>query len=230
MTAQPVRTLADVTTGAERTYTSALRARQAQQTRRRIVEAAAGLFGERGYGATTIDAVAAAAGVSRKTVFDSVGGKVQLVKLAYDYAIVGDDVPVPLAEPAEVAALEAESDPGNRLTAYSAMVVGINLRISGVWRALEGAAANDVEARALYEELVTQRQRSMRGPALGMAEAGVLRSGLTAEMAADLLWLYNDPALFDKLVRQRGWSVGQFRSWLAETLQTQLLGPSRSRG
>ena len=53
-----------------RSYTSQLRADQAIQTRRRIVDAAAELFAERGYAATTIDAVAAAAGVSRKTVFD----------------------------------------------------------------------------------------------------------------------------------------------------------------
>jgi hypothetical protein len=30
-------------------------------------------------------------------------------------------------------------------------------------------------------------------------------------MAADLFWLYNDPSLFDKLVRQRGWSIARFR-------------------
>ena len=36
--------------------------------------------------------------MSRKTVFDSVGGKAQLMKLAYDFAIVGDDEPVPLAD------------------------------------------------------------------------------------------------------------------------------------
>ena len=195
----------------ERTYTSALREEQARQTRKRIVDAAAGLFAERGYGPTTIDAVAAAAGVSRKTVFDSVGGKAQLVKLAYDFAIVGDDEPVPLADRAEVAALEAEPDPASRLAAYAAMVVNIDIRIAPVWVALEGAAATDQEARALYQELVDQRRSSMQGPALGMAAAGELRPGLTADMAADLMWLYNDPTLFDKLVRRRGWSIEQFQ-------------------
>ena len=57
----------------ERSYTSPVRADQARQTRKRIVDAGAALFAERGYGATTIDAIAEAAGVSRKTVFDSVG-------------------------------------------------------------------------------------------------------------------------------------------------------------
>jgi AcrR family transcriptional regulator len=212
-----------VSTRQERSYTSALRDEQARQTRKRIVDAAAGLFAERGYGHTTIAAIAAAAGVSRKTVFDSVGGKAQLVKLAYDYAIVGDDEPVPLADRAEVAALEAEPDPARRLAAYAAMVVNIDIRIAPVWVALEGAAATDAEARALYQELVDQRRSSMQGPALGMAAAGELRPGLTADMAADLMWLYNDPTVFDKLVQQRGWSIDQFRAWLARSLQMDLL-------
>ena len=208
---------------AERTYTSAVREEQARRTRRRIVDAAAALFAERGYGSTTIDAVATAAGVSRKTVFDSVGGKAQLAKLAYDFAIVGDDEPVALAERPQVAALEAEPDAAARLAAYAAMVVDIDLRIAAVWVALEGAAATDSEARVIYQELVDQRRNAMQGPALGMAAAGELRPGVTADVAADLLWLYNDPTLFDKLVRGRGWSVDQFRAWLARTLQLHLL-------
>jgi hypothetical protein len=103
------------------------------------------------------------------------------------------------------------------------MVVNIDIRIAPVWVALEGAAATDEEARALYQELVAQRRDSMQGPALGMHAAGELRPGLTADMAADLMWLYNDPGVYDRLVRQRGWSIAEFRSWLARTLQMHLL-------
>jgi AcrR family transcriptional regulator len=77
---------------------STLRAAQARATRRAIVDAAARLFTERGFGATTIDAIAEAAGVSRKTVFTSVGGKTEALKLAIDWAIAGDDEPVPILE------------------------------------------------------------------------------------------------------------------------------------
>ncbi|MEO6956425.1 MAG: TetR/AcrR family transcriptional regulator, partial [Antricoccus sp.] len=72
-----------------RQYRSQLREEQANQTRRKIVQTATALFAENGYSSTSIEAIAQAAGVSRKTVFDSVGSKVQLVKLAYDVAIVG---------------------------------------------------------------------------------------------------------------------------------------------
>jgi TetR/AcrR family transcriptional regulator, regulator of autoinduction and epiphytic fitness len=211
-----------------RSYSSPLRADQARQTRRRIVDAAAELFAERGYVGTTVDAVAAAAGVSRKTVFDSVGGKSQLMKLAYDFAIVGDDEPVALMDRPEIAALMAEPDPAQQLAMYAALVVAIDRRISAVWRALEGAAASDPDARRLYATMVRQRRQAMQEAAELFAASGALRPDIDVDIAADLMWLYNDPSLFDKLVRQRRWSIGRFQAWLTEALQVQLLGEAHT--
>jgi AcrR family transcriptional regulator len=75
------------------------------------VAAAAELFIERGYAGTTIDAVAAQAGVSRRTVFQSVGSKVELLKTAWDWAVVGDDQPIPVADRAQVLARAVDVDP-----------------------------------------------------------------------------------------------------------------------
>jgi AcrR family transcriptional regulator len=211
-----------------RSYSSTLRTDQARRTRRRIVDAAAELFAEHGYAGTTIDAVATAAGVSRKTVFDSVGGKAQLMKLAYDFAIVGDDEPVPLADRPEMRAMLAEPDYGKRLAMYAALVVGIDRRLSSAWRAFEGAATSDPEAAKFYVAMVQQRRQAMREAAQMFADAGALRPDLDVEVAADLMWFYNDPSLYDKLVRQRGWSVDRFQAWLAEALQVQLLGKAPS--
>jgi len=82
----------------KRQYRSELRQAQAATTRRTVIEAAGRLFAERGYVATTIEDIAALAGVSRATVFTAVGGKPLLLKTAYDVAIVGDDEPVALVE------------------------------------------------------------------------------------------------------------------------------------
>jgi AcrR family transcriptional regulator len=204
-----------------RTYSSTLRADQARQTKKRIVDAAAELFAEHGYAGTTIDAVASAAGVSRKTVFDSVGGKAQLMKLAYDFAIVGDDEPVPLIDRPEIRAMLAEPDYAKRLAMYASLVVGIDRRLSSAWRAFEGAATSD-------PEMVQQRRRAMQEAAQMFADAGALRPDLDIDVAADLMWFYNDPSLYDKLVRQRGWSVDRFQAWLTEALQVQLLGKAPS--
>jgi AcrR family transcriptional regulator len=207
----------------ERSYTSPVREDQARQTRKRIVDAAAALFAERGYGATTIDAIAQAAGVSRKTVFDSVGGKANLMKLAYDFAITGDDAPTPLMDRPRIADLMAEREPAAMIAGHATLVTEVGSRIAAIYCALEQAAGTDAEARALYQALVRQRRTSMDIPARVLAEAGAGRPGLTPTQVADLLWIYSDPALYDKLVGQQGWSAKQFEQWLCRTLEQQLL-------
>ncbi len=213
----------------KRGYTSGLRAAQARRTRRQIVDAAATLFASQGYAATTIDAVAEAAGVSRKTVFTSVGGKVELIKLAYDHATAGDDEPVPMRERPAIKALEAEPDSAAMLAGYAGLVTDIAARITPIYLALAGAALTDRDARALFDEFQRARAQAMQRPATLLAERGSLRPGLTIAMAADILWLHNDPSLYDKLVCQRGWTIAQFRAWLALALQTQLIGTPDDR-
>ena len=81
-----------------RPYHSKVRDDQARATRRRIVDAGRELFLERGYGPTTIDAIAERAEVGRKTIFTSVGGKAAVLKLAFDWSLAGDDEPVAIAD------------------------------------------------------------------------------------------------------------------------------------
>jgi AcrR family transcriptional regulator len=130
----------------------------------------------RGYGGTTIDAVAQAAGVSRKTVFTAVGGKVELIKLAYDFAVAGDDEPVPMPERPAVRALVAEDDPARMLAAYAVMVADIGARIAPVYVALQGAAQTDPAARRCSKSCSSNGSRLCEGrpgcSASGGAQAG----------------------------------------------------------
>src|SRR4029450_10691844 len=74
-----------------RAYRSRLRADQAQQTRRRVLEAALQLFVDRGYAGTTVAAVADRAGVSPETIYLSLGGKRGLLEGVIEAAITGPD-------------------------------------------------------------------------------------------------------------------------------------------
>src|SRR5258708_37976128 len=70
---------------------------QRQQSRERVVTAAAALFAQSGYTATTIDAIAQAAGVAVQTVYSAVGGKPSLMLAVVSRAIAGDgSLPPPL--------------------------------------------------------------------------------------------------------------------------------------
>ena len=83
----------------KRAYDSRLRLERADATRLAIAAAAGRLFAERGYAATSIEEIAAAAGVGRATVFTSVGGKPELLKEAYRLAVRGPaDANTPLGQ------------------------------------------------------------------------------------------------------------------------------------
>jgi len=132
-----------MTNSGKRVYRSDLRADQARATRRQVVTAASRLFAERGYAATTIAAIAAEAGVSRKTVFTSVGGKVELMKLAYDWAIAGDDEPVAKVDRPEILELQAEPDASVVIEKYVAGLDESMTRVAPIHDALRSAADVD---------------------------------------------------------------------------------------
>jgi AcrR family transcriptional regulator len=212
-------------TAVKKPYTSALRATQAKATRRAIVDAAAALFIEHGYGATSVDAIAQAGGVSRKTVFTSVGGKLETLKLALDWAIAGDDAPVPVLERPHVRAALHEPDARRILRDFATNIVEVMGRTAALSRVLESAAGLDADLRALNDDLRTQRQYGMSFLAAVLDERGALRPDLTVNEAADVLWLLNDSAPYHRLVVEQRWPTDRYESWLADTLVSVLIAP-----
>jgi AcrR family transcriptional regulator len=213
-----------MTAAVKRDYRSELRAAQAQETRRAIVAAASRLFVEDGYGATTIDAVAEAAGVSRKTVFTAVGAKLDLLKVALDWAVAGDDRPVAVADREEMRQALAADDATALLSGCARAIVAITARSAGLAQALEVAAGVDPAARELVERGQRYRLDDARRIVDRVRDLGALTSGVTYGEAVDLVWLAIDPVVFDRLVRVRGWSLRRFEKWLAGYLVTQLIG------
>ena len=208
----------------KRSYESPLRKAQAAATRRAVIDAAAASFIERGFVATSIETVAAAAGVSRATVFTSVGGKTALLKTAYDVALVGDDEPVPFPDRPASLAVRAEPDPRRFLVGYAGLVTDINRRLAPIYEAVRGAASADPEVRDVFGTIAAERRIGAGGVvAQVVAKGGRLRNGIDAETAADILWVLIDAGLFHLLVHQRGWTPERFEAWLAESLQRQLL-------
>ncbi|NMO92668.1 TetR/AcrR family transcriptional regulator [Actinomycetospora sp. TBRC 11914] len=197
-----------------RPYRSELRTRQARATRRAVVEAATGLFVARGYADTTLDAVAAAAGVSRRTVVNAVGGKAALLSLAWDFSLVGDDEPVPMADRPAVLAIRASTDPDESVRLWAEMAVEVEERAAPIGRVLEAAADVDADAAALLTKAATERLEGARAFTAHLAAIGGLAPGVTAERAADAFWALNDGTLYRRLVLDRGWSAAAFTAWL----------------
>lgn len=214
----------------KRPYESSLRAAQARSTREVIIAAATGLFVERGYAATSIDEIAAAAGVSRATVFTAVGGKANVLKAAVDVAIVGDDVQTSLPDRARSIAIRAEPDPRRYLALYAELVTEIGARLADLYEAVRGAAGADPEARALWDSQLAQRRQGAANVVGDVLRKGRLQPALDSDSAADIVWVLNDPGLYHSLVRRRRWTPERYRTWLAETLIRQLLPDEKPRG
>jgi len=209
-----------------RRYVSEVRDEQARRTRRAIVTAARELFLGQGYAATTIDAIAAAAHVSRRTVFNAVGGKTVLLKLALEWAIVGDDEPVPLADRPAIKAIQAERDPRRALALWVDMVVDIAARVAPIGAVLYAAADGDPEAAELLASEAQVRMYGARAFAGHLASLDGLAPGVSEQQAADLCWAVNDGHLYSLLVTQRGWTPAAFAQWLSDSLAATLLPPS----
>jgi AcrR family transcriptional regulator len=208
----------------KRPYDSPLRQGQARTTRTAVIEAAWRLFAANGYAATSIEEVARAAGVSRATVFTSVGGKPMLLKAAFDVALVGDDEPASLPDRPASRAIRGEPDPRKYLALYAGMLAEMGGRLAPIAEAVRGAAGADGDARELWDLHLDQRRRGAANVISDLlSKGGRLRPGLDAERAADIVWVLNDPGLYGQLVLRRRWTEKRFQAWLAETLQRQLL-------
>ena len=85
-----------------------------------VVDAARTLFLERGYGATTIEAISALSDVPPATVYRLFSSKRGILKALLDVSIVGDDEAVPLADRPPVRSLLADPDPRSSWRASSA--------------------------------------------------------------------------------------------------------------
>lgn len=212
----------------KREYRSPLRSAQALTTARAIVDAATRLFVQDGYGATSIDAIALEAGVSRATIFTAVGSKSVLLKRAYDVALVGDDDPVPLPLRPESMAIRAEPDQRRYLERYAGLVTALGERVAAIYEAVRGAASADREVRPVWDKILAERRIGAAHVVADTQSKGPLRHDIDLEAAADIVWVLIDPGLFHLLVATRGWSPEQYAGWLASRLQDELLGAGRA--
>lgn len=206
-----------------------MRDEQARVTRRTVVSAAGELFVERGYAATTIDAVADRARVSRRTVFTSVGGKAALLKLAWDWSLAGDDEPVPIAERPSVRRIQEQTDPIVVLRMQARHIREVSGRVAALDRVIAVAADVDPEATALRDSIEQQRLTGATLFVRWLRDRGWLRRGLSVRHGAELCWILMDPAGYRWLVTERRWSTRQFERYLTDSLAALLLGDSAVR-
>lgn len=206
-----------------RRYDSPLRKQQADLTRSRILDAAQKLFSERGYAATTVEAIATEAGVATDTVYARFRTKAGVLHRLLDVRVAGDDSPVPLLDREGPQGVRAQPTQERQLTAFAAGVAPILERARPVDDIMRGAAAVDPEIAGLRLRMHSGRYENMRQLVSWVAATGPLRGGLGQEEATAIVWTLAGPEVNRMLRVERGWTLERYEAWLADTLIRTLL-------
>src|SRR5262249_12246884 len=167
-----------------RTYNTAIRRGDAPQL---ICAAAYRLFTTKGYLATSIEDIAAEAGVARPTVFSAVGAKPVILRAVADQAAVGDDAPVPVGDRDWYREGLDEPDPHRAVRLQARNMVRIQTGVVPLMKAVEAAAPVDADAAEIWERYQKQRRAGMAEFVASLKSKATLR--VDDDTAVDTLWM-----------------------------------------
>lgn len=196
----------------KRPYDSETRRLAAEETRRRVLEAARALFSKRGIDKVTVGGIAARAGVAESTIYSLYRSKAGILRALMDHAIFG--------APYHAAArrLEGTTDPLELLRLTAGVARNIYENESREIGLLRGVSGFSPELRKLEREFEDSRFRLQRRRVELLFEHSLARAGLELEEARRILWLYTSREVYRMLVVEGGWTPDRYESWLAQTL------------
>lgn len=206
-----------------RPYKSAVRERQASDTRRRIVEATRQLLQSEGYAGMTIEAIARRAEVSAQSVYAVFKSKTGILSELLDQSMFGPDY-----EDAVRQALGA-TDPETRLRLAARIARQIHDAQIAIFDLLRGAGVVAPELAKLEQQRECLRYERQERMIVSLRDAGRLRPELDYETARDILWMFTARDVYRMLVRERGWTSQKYQDWLADTLVHALLTGGKSK-
>ena len=208
--------------GGKRPYRSDRRTEQAEETRRRILDAAGRVFVDKGFGGTTIESVAREAAVSAPTVYATFRNKRRLLAETVRHAVRGGGR-LPLLDQEGPQAVRDAGDQARQLHLFARDITDILERVGPLMGVLGAAAAQEPEIAELRDRLQDARLANHRTMIGWLTRNGPLREGLTDAAAADLSWTLASPDVHQLLRRDRRWSKKRFAEWLEGALARLLL-------
>jgi AcrR family transcriptional regulator len=181
----------------------------AEETQGVIVAAAASLFFERGYQATSVAQIAAEAGVAVQTIYNSLGSKRDVLEQVLELA------------PRHELGIE-DPDPGRIVERWrGALPTGARL-----FHLIRDAAAVEPAIAELERRRTERRLTEYETAAEALEQRGVLREGLTVRRAAATMFAVGHPEIYRELVLDGPWDDTLWATWARSTLRAALLEPS----
>ena len=112
---------------------------------------------------------------------------------------------------------------GEIIQAWGALTAEVAPRVAPILLLVRAAAISDPEGPTLLAEMDADRLRRMTDNARRLRGGGHLRAGITLAQAADVLWTYSAPEIYELLVLRRGWTPKRYGRFIADAMIEALL-------
>lgn len=206
-------------TKATRRYNSPRRQEQSVNTKARIVDAAIAELREKGYAEMSLDSIAKKAGVASQTVYGLCGSKKGMLDIIQQNYRLSEEYK-------QIRSQELDQNKGpewlRAIGMYSTVMMESRLPTYRLARAMRAASRKHSHlATRLEDELYDLCYKLV----LGLAEDGLLRSGLDVDTAAEICWALHSPEMHRRLTDDKGWSTERYSAWFGEVLACMLLAP-----
>lgn len=201
------------------------RKEKAAATRRRMLDAAYGLFAEQGFRATTMDAIAQRAGVAVQTLYFTFHSKDDLLQAVQDRAVLGDGEPVPPPDQPWFGAMVAERRIEGAVRQFATGIEEITSRVAPLVPAMHEVAGDP--AGEVWRQSERLRREGFTDIVALWTDKAPLRAGLSEAHAIDLLLLLAGPASYRALVVESGWTSEEFIEWLTRSVSFDLFARTR---
>jgi AcrR family transcriptional regulator len=195
-----------------RRYSSEVRTQSAQETRRRILAAAAILFARKGIDRVTIDEIGQRAKVAASTVYAIYKSKDGILRGLMEQSLFG-----PQFQDAQKL-LEGVTDPVALLELTARVSRAIYESESRGLGLLRRASAFSPALRKMEEEFERLRYEKQAARLKLLFASGKARPGLSLEEARRILWMYTSRDVYRMLVHDSGWTADRYQEWLSRTL------------
>ena len=186
------------------------RRERAQATRRRIIEAALARFRDDGYATTTMETIAADAGVAVQTVYFAFHTKAELLLAAVTVAGGDPDAPEDPAERAWFGRVMTAASGARRLALIVELGNEIYWRVAPLMSAVRAAASADSGVDLAWRGLAARRRDGMRQVVDVFARRDELRRGLDPTLALDLLFGVHRLETSLAFTQESGWPIERY--------------------
>lgn len=194
---------------------------KAAATRRRMLDAAYELFCSDGYRTTTMEAIAARAGVAVQTLYFTFHTKDELFQEVHERTVLGDENLPPQMQPWYVAAAAAD-DVSDAVRHICRGTLSISRRVAPMIPAFHAVAGDP--AGAVWERSQQLRHDGMIALVAELTKKAPLRKTVTKGHAADVLYLLLGSDLYWTMVLGCGWTERQLATWIERVILDDLFG------